>query len=54
MSFDIAVLSVVVGEYLRSVYANKVVVMGEAFAEGEWKEGVLEGSSETTRNRRGE
>lgn len=40
MSFDIAILSVVVvGEYLGSRYTDKVVVMGEALTEGEWKEG---------------
>ena len=43
MSFDIAILSVVVGEYLRSFYTDKAVVMGEALTEGEWKESRLEG-----------
>ena len=44
VSFDIAILSVVVvGEYLRSVYTDKTVVMGEALTEGEWKEGRVEG-----------
>lgn len=43
MSFDIAILSVVVvGEYLRSFYTDRAVVMGEALTEDEW-EGVVEG-----------
>ena len=54
MSFDIAILSVVVGEYLRSVYTDKAVVMGEALTEGERKEGLLRGSSEVTGGKRGQ
>lgn len=53
MSFDIAILSVVVGEYLRSFYTDKAVVMGEALTEGEWKEGRLEGEFRVTGDRRG-
>ena len=40
MSFDIAILSdVVAGEYLRSVYTDKAVVMGEALTEDGWAGG---------------
>jgi hypothetical protein len=55
VSFDIAILSVVVvGEYLRSVYTDKAVVMGEALTEGEWKEGRVEGEFRRDEEQRGE